>query len=205
MLFYLMKEIKHNELDQFRAFKEGDDFAFNFFFNKYYNRVLGFSIQFLYDKDEAKNVTQEVFLKLWINKDKIETANGILPFLYTYAKSICLNLLRHNKVKDKFKNELLNQKERELDTQILNSIHFDSLELTELEVLINKVIAELPEKTKQVYLKKRFENKKNEEIAIEMGVTQKAVEAHMTKALKILKEQLSDYLPSFIIITLLNS
>jgi RNA polymerase sigma-70 factor (ECF subfamily) len=99
----------------------------------------------------------------------------------------------------------LNQKERELDTQILNSIHFDSLELTELEVLINKVIAELPEKTKQVYLKKRFENKKNEEIAGEMGVSQKAVEAHMTKALKILKEQLSDYLPSFIIITLLNS
>ncbi len=84
-------------------------------------------------------------------------------------------------------------------------MHFDSLELTELEVLINKVIAELPEKTKQVYLKKRFENKKNEEIAIEMGVTQKAVEAHMTKALKILKEQLSDYLPSILIITLLNS
>ena len=200
-----MKEINHNELSHFKAFKEGNDVAFNFYFNKYYNRVIGFSIQFLYDKDEAKNVTQEAFLKLWINKDKIQTETGIQPFLYTYAKSICLNLVRHNKVKDKFKNDLLNQKERQLDTQILNSMHFDSLELTELEVLINKVIADLPEKTKQVYLKKRFENKKNEEIAIEMGVTQKAVEAHMTKALKILKEQLSDYLPSILIITLLNS
>lgn len=200
-----MKEINHNEFNHFKAFKEGDEVAFNFYFNKFYNRVLGFSIQFLYDKDEAKNVTQEAFLKLWINKDKIQTETGIQPFLYTYAKSICLNLLRHNKVKDKFKNDLINQKERQLDTQILNSMHFDALELTELEVLINKVIAELPEKTKQVYLKKRFENKKNEEIAMEMGVTQKAVEAHMTKALKILKEQLSDYLPSFIIITLLNS
>jgi RNA polymerase sigma-70 factor (ECF subfamily) len=200
-----MKEINHSELNQFKAFKEGDDLAFNFYFNKYYNRVLGFSIQFLYDKDEAKNVSQEAFLKLWINKDKIQTETGIQPFLFTYAKSICLNLLRHNKVKDRFKNDLLNQKERQLDTQILNSMHFDSLELTELEVLINKVIADLPEKTKQVYLKKRFENKKNEEIAAEMGVSQKAVEAHMTKALKILKEQLSDYLPSILIITLLNS
>ncbi|WP_426091295.1 RNA polymerase sigma-70 factor [Flavobacterium sp. DSR3-2] len=200
-----MKEINHSELNQFKAFKEGDDIAFNFYFNKYYNRVLGFSIQFLYDKDEAKNVTQEAFLKLWINKDKIQTETGIQPFLFTYAKSICLNLLRHNKVKDRFKNDLLNQKERQLDTQILNSMHFDSLELTELEMLINKIIAELPEKTKQVYLKKRFEDKKNEEIAAEMGVSQKAVEAHMTKALKILKEQLSDYLPSILIITLLNS
>lgn len=200
-----MKEINHNELKHFKAFKEGDELAFNFFFNKYYNRILGFSIQFLYDKDEAKNVTQEVFLKLWINKDKIQTENGIQPFLYTYAKSICLNLLRHNKVKDRFKNNLLNQKERQLDTQILNSMHFDSLELTELELLINTIISELPEKTKQVYLKKRFENKKNEEIAAEMGVSQKAVEAHMTKALKIFKEQLSDYLPSILIITLLNS
>jgi RNA polymerase sigma-70 factor (ECF subfamily) len=200
-----MKEINHNELNYFKAFKEGNNDAFNFYFNKYYNRILGFSIQFLYDKDEAKNVTQEAFLKLWINKDKIQTETGIQPFLFTYAKSICLNVLRHNKVKDRFKNDLLNQKERQLDSQILNSMNFDSLELTELEVLINKVIAELPEKTKQVYLKKRFENKKNEEIATEMGVSQKAVEAHMTKALKILKEQLSDYLPSFIIITLLNS
>jgi RNA polymerase sigma-70 factor (ECF subfamily) len=200
-----MKEINHNELNYFKAFKEGNNDAFNFYFNKYYNRILGFSIQFLYDKDEAKNITQEAFLKLWINKDKIQTETGIQPFLFTYAKSICLNVLRHNKVKDRFKNDLLNQKERQLDSQILNSMNFDSLELTELEVLINKVIAELPEKTKQVYLKKRFENKKNEEIATEMGVSQKAVEAHMTKALKILKEQLSDYLPSFIIITLLNS
>jgi RNA polymerase sigma-70 factor (ECF subfamily) len=55
----------------------------------------------------------------------------------------------------------------------LNSIHFDSLELTELEVLINKVIAELPEKTKQVYLKNVLRIKKNEEIAMEISVTQK--------------------------------
>ncbi|SDW85529.1 RNA polymerase sigma-70 factor [Flavobacterium degerlachei] len=200
-----MEEINHNELVQFKSFKDGDDLAFNFFFNKYYNRVLGFSIQFIYDQDEAKNVTQEAFLKLWINKHKIETVNGIQSFLFTYAKSICLNLLRHNKVKDKFRNELLNQKERQLDFEILNSIPFDVLELSELEILINKVIGELPEKTKLVYLKKRFEHKKNEEIACELGVTQKAVEAHMTKALKILKEQLSDYLPSLLIITLLNS
>lgn len=200
-----MEELDKNKCKTFKSFKDGDESAFNFYFNAYYNRLLGFSIQFLYDQDEAKNVTQEVFLKLWINKDKIDSENGILSFLYTYAKSICLNHIRHNKVKDRFKNDLLNQKERALNTQILNEIDFHSVEISELELRINTIIELLPEKTKQVYLQKRFENKKNEEIALAMGVSQKAVEAHMTKALKILKEQLSDYLPSFIIITLLNS
>lgn len=97
-------------------------------------------------------------------------------------------------MKDKFKNDLLNHKERELDIEVLNSIQFDTLELTELERIIQESISDLPPKTREVFIKKRFENKKNAEIAEEMGVTLKAVEAHMTKALKILKTKLSDYL-----------
>ena len=66
--------------------------------------------------------------------------------------------------------------------------------MTELEHLINGSINKLPLKTREVFIKKRFEQKKNTEIAEEMQVTLKAVEAHMTKALKLLKNSLSDYL-----------
>jgi RNA polymerase sigma-70 factor (ECF subfamily) len=66
--------------------------------------------------------------------------------------------------------------------------------LTELEGIIQESISNLPPKTREVFIKKRFENKKNAEIAQEMGVSLKAVEAHITKALRILKTKLSDYL-----------
>jgi RNA polymerase sigma-70 factor (ECF subfamily) len=182
------------ELDLFLSFKEGDETAFTHFYDKYFRRITAFSFQFIYDQDEAENLAQEAFLHLWQNREEVESINGIPSFLYTYAKSKCLNLIRHNKVKDKFKSDILNQKERELDIEILNSVQFDTLELTELERLIQESISDLPPKTRAVFIKKRFENKKNAEIAEEMQVTLKAVEAHMTKALKILKTKLSDYL-----------
>lgn len=182
------------ESETFESFKKGEEAAFTYFYDKYFRRITSFSVQFIYDKDEAENLAQEAFINLWQNRENIDSINGIQSFLYTYAKSKCLNLIRHNKVKDKFKNDLLNHKERELDIEILNSIQFDTLELTELERIINESINDLPPKTREVFIKKRFENKKNAEIAEEMQVTLKAVEAHMTKALKILKTKLSDYM-----------
>lgn len=192
------------ESNLFESFKEGDQAAFTYFYDKYFRRIQSFSIQFVYDKDEAENLAQEALLYLWQNRKSVDSIKGIQSFLYTYAKSKCLNMIRHNKVKDKFKSDVLNQKERELDIEILNSISFDTLELTELERIIHESINELPPKTREVFIKKRFENKKNAEIAEEMQVTLKAVEAHMTKALKILKTKLSDYL-FFIFILICNN
>ncbi|MEL1252350.1 RNA polymerase sigma-70 factor [Flavobacterium sp. DGU38] len=178
----------------FESFKKGEEAAFTYFYDNYFHRITSFCVQFIYDADEAENLAQEAFINLWQNRENIDSINGIQSFLYTYAKSKCLNFIRHNKVKDKFKNDLLNHKERELDIEVLNSIQFDTLEFTELERIINESINDLPPKTREVFIKKRFENKKNAEIAEEMQVTLKAVEAHMTKALKILKTKLSDYL-----------
>lgn len=191
------------ELLHFVNLKKGNEKAFEFFFNKYYDYILGFCIQFIYDKPEAKGITQEAFLNLWKNKKDIDKINGIESFLYTYAKSKCLNTLRNNEVKERYKSSILNKKERELDYDILNSMNFDSMALTELEELITESIECLPEKAKVVFYKKRFENKKNQEIANDLNVTVKTVEAHMTTALKILRLKLSEYLPLILASTFL--
>lgn len=193
-----------DELLQFENLKKGEELSFEFFFNKYYNFILGFCIQFVHDKDEANSITQEAFVNLWLNREKIDTLNGIPSFLYTHAKSKCLNVIRHQKIKSKYKNDVLNEKERVLDFEILTSMNFDSLALSELEALINKSIEELPDTTRAIFQKKRFENKKNKEIADEMQVSLKTVEAHMTKALSILKTKLSDYLPAILIACILK-
>ena len=191
-----MDKTNNVESLHFINFKEGNELAFKYFFNKYYGQVIGFCIQFVNDKQEANGIAQEAFTNLWINKENISTGPGIKSFLYTYAKSKCLNILRHKKVKDKYRNYTLNKKERAINVQVLKSMNFDSLVLTELEELINKSIEELPEMTKQIFIKKRFENKKNKEIAENMDISLKTVESHMTKALKVLKTKLSAYLPA---------
>ena len=171
-----MNTEQNKELKKFILFQKGNEVAFEYFFYKFYNNIVGFCVQFIYDENEAKNITQEAFLNLWKQREKIETVNGISAFLYTYSKSKCLNIIRHKKVKDKYINNTLTDRENLLNIEILQSLKFDSLTFTELENLIFNSINELPEKTKEIFNKKKFENKKNQEIADEMNISIKTVE-----------------------------
>jgi RNA polymerase sigma-70 factor (ECF subfamily) len=190
---------------RFCHFKKGDERAFEYFFKIYFNSIVGFSMQFLGDEDMSRSISQEAFIKLWLNREKVQKINGIKSFLYTSAKTDCLNVIRHKKVVDKYSTILLQERENQLNIEVLNSLEFDPMSVTELENLIEKSIEELPEKCKLVYTKRRIENKKNEEIADELGISVKAVEANMTRALKILKVRLSNYLPMFLVVLILES
>lgn len=180
-------------------FREGDESAFERVFKADYNRIVGFCQQFTGDRDQAKSLAQDAFLKLWVNRQQIESVNGIHSFLYTSAKTDCLNHIRHNKVIQKYQDKQLQNKELELNREILESFDFDQLEITELEKMINQSIGELPEKCRLVFMLSRINGKKNSEIADELSISVKSVEANMTRALKTLRVKLAEYLPVILI------
>lgn len=182
-----------------KAFKDGDEKIFETIFSSYYNRIIGFCIQFVGDNDKAQSIAQEAFIKLWLNRKKVEKYSGILSFLYTAAKSECLNFLRRKSVTSKYENQQLQIMEDELNREVLSSFDFNSFEVSELEKLIHKSIEDLPEKCKLVFIKSRLEDKTNKEIAKELNISVKAVEANMTRALKFLKERLGNYLPAVLV------
>jgi len=192
----MTKVLLISEKVNFYKFKEGNERAFAFFFNTYYSKIVGFCMQYVGDQDKSNSIAQEAFIKLWINRKEIDKINGIKSFLYTAAKSECLNLLRHHKVVKKYKNQLLEEKENQLNLEILNSFECDCMSLIELEEKIEESIEELPEKCKLVFNKSRKENKKNREISKELGISVKAVEANITRALKYLKIKLYHYYPN---------
>lgn len=176
-------------------FKNGDELAFEKIFKANYNRITGFCNQFIYDIDNAGSIAQEVFLNLWLNREKVESINGIRAFLYTFAKSGCLNYLRHRRIVSRYEDKYLQEREDDLNREILESFNLDALEFSELEALIQKAINDLPEKCRQVFVMSRFDGKMNKEIADELNISVKAVEANMTRALKALRISLADYLP----------
>ncbi len=192
------------EILKFVNFKKGNEDAYEYFFLKFYNHIVGFCVQFIYNENDAKGLAQEAFLNLWNQREKIKNINGISSFLYTYSKSKCLNIIRHRKVKEKYINNTLNKKEAFLNQEVLQSLQFDSLTFIELEELVFSSIEELPAKTKEIFKQKRFENKKNQEIADEMNISIKTVELHFSNAIKVLKTKLSDYLPIILIYLVLN-
>ncbi len=185
----------NTEVINFSSFSSGDDKTFNIIFNNNYEALIGFCLQFIPDIEEAKNIAQQAIIKLWLNRKKVERVTGIRAFLYTSAKTDCLNYLRHEKYKIGYIETSLKQKEYQLNREILESFNFSSLEFTELEELIQKAVDNLPERCRLVFIKSRFEEKKNQEIAEELGIALKSVESNMTRALKILRSELKDYLP----------
>jgi RNA polymerase sigma-70 factor (ECF subfamily) len=182
---------------QFSQFKKGNERGFEFYFKRDYNAIVGFCMQFLGDYDKSKSVAQDSFIKLWQNRDKVNSHNGIKSFLYIAAKTGCLNVLRHRKIIITYKDNKLNELENKLKLDVLESIRSNPLMITELETLIHTSIGELPDKCKDIFIKKRVELKKNKEIAEELQISVKAVEANMTRALKKLRINLSMYMAGF--------
>ncbi|MGX1929629.1 RNA polymerase sigma-70 factor [Flagellimonas sp. 2504JD4-2] len=184
---------KHEEY-QFQQFKNGSETAFKSFFDRYHDQIVGFCMQFIGDLDESKNVTQDAFVNLWLNREKVKEPKGVRSFLYTSAKSNCLNLLRHKKVVHKYNNQYIKQRERQINLEVLRAMEFDTATLSELEILIQNAIKKLPERCKHVFNMRRLDNKKNQEIAEELSISVKAVEANMTRAMRSLKHSLSNYI-----------
>ena len=193
--------IEQSELNDFffLRFKNGDELAFEKIFKSNHNQIVGFCNQFITDWDKAKNLAQEAFINLWLNREKIETLNGIKAFLYTYAKSSCLNYIRHRKIISKYEDLHLQSKEDQLNREVLESFDFNSLEFIELEELIMRSISELPDQCRRVFMMSRFEGKKNKEIADDLNISVKSVEANITRALKTLKSDLAEYLPIILV------
>lgn len=177
----------------FEKFKKGDAQIFEKVFHQYYGKIVGFVQQFIPDEDQAKSIAQETFVTLWTNRRDIRAFENIQSFLFKTSKNNCLNVLRHRKVQQKYNSFYLNEWEHRLNLEVLNSFKFDSMTFSQLEQILEREIAKLPERCREVFLKKRFEHKRNKEIAEEMGITTKAVEANMTRALKVLRVSLADY------------
>lgn len=193
--------IDQSELNDFffLRFKNGDELAFEKIFKSNHRQIIGFCNQFITDWDKAQSLAQEAFINLWLNREKIETLNGIKAFLYTYAKSSCLNYIRHRKIISKYEDLQLQSKEDQLNREVLESFDFNSLEFIELEELIMRSINELPDQCRRVFMMSRFDGKMNKEIAEDLNITVKSVEANITRALKTLRLELAEYLPVILV------
>lgn len=186
--------------DQVLQSLKGDRNSFKSIFQEYYQPLCHLSIQYLEDEEEAKEVVQEAFVKLWEIRQNLDPDSNIRNFLFTLVKNSCLNLLKRRQILLRH-HEKIRRLEMHYQYESLARMGDDYLEFNELKEKIDIAIRKLPEHCRVVFEMSRFEELKNREIAENLGVTQKTVEAHLTKALKILRKDLKDYLPLFAAIT----
>lgn len=184
-----------------RALKKGSE-VFQQVFDEYYEMLLHISMQYLSEED-AKEAVQEAFLKLWENRKQVKEDANIRNFLFTIVKNNCLNMIKRQQVALKNKAPLM-WIEMHYEYEAIAKLDYTNLEFEELKERVENAVERLPGQCKTVFMLSRYRHLKNSEIALELGVTEKTVEAHITKALKILRHDLKDYLPILIALNFLS-
>ncbi|HPW63601.1 MAG TPA: RNA polymerase sigma-70 factor [Cyclobacteriaceae bacterium] len=171
----------------------GNESAFEMIFRTYYQPLCRYAYSFLQDKEEAEEVVQASFITVWEKRNNIAIETSLKSYLYRMVRNSCLNVIKHEKVKQQHVAHEL------AVSEVSHESVSQKVQAAELEIRITEAMKTLPEQCRLVFQLSRFEELKYQEIADQLQISVKTVENHMGKALKLMREQLKDYLPLFLI------
>lgn len=179
--------------------KASNEKAFEEFFRMHYEELCIYASKILQENVIVEEIVQDVFVKIWEKRDELEISEtSYKGYLYRTVHNKCLNAIEHKKVKRRY--EAHNAQTRSLHENEVN----DHVEAQELSERITGAIDSLPIERQRIFKMSRFEELKYKEIAAKLNISVKTVENQMGKALKFLREELKDYLPSIILTILLS-
>lgn len=170
----------------------GPEVAFEEAFKSNFKALHAYAHTVLQDEHTAEEIVQTVFLKLWENRERMTIHTSLRAYLYKSVYHESLNYLKHKKVQRKYMEiALMEHKQRQADEMVADS---------ELQRHLHTALQRLPEKCRTVFQLSRFEELRYHEIAERLGISVKTVEAHMGKALRLLRLRLADFLPLLIVL-----
>ncbi|MBA7548867.1 ECF RNA polymerase sigma factor SigW [subsurface metagenome] len=192
-----------SEKDIIQKLKNGDEPIFQFIFKKYYTGLYYYAKKYLGDKHNAEEVVQNTFLKLWEKRETFTIRKSFSSYLYKTVYNNCLNFLKHQQVKEKYK-EYYTQKIRNAEEYYsISQESGQSIYIAkELKSKIDKAIQELPGQCRKIFELSRFEGLKNHEIAEKLEISINTVQKQISIALCKLRSALANYLPLLFIITI---
>ncbi|MBI9068740.1 MAG: RNA polymerase sigma-70 factor [Salinivirgaceae bacterium] len=164
---------------------------FELLFRKYFTVLSNVAYSVVKDRDEARDITQQVFIKFWDKRDDVNIQDNIKSYLHRAVINTSLNFIEKNK-KIQLEEDIQTVFKEELYTS--NKPEFEE---GEVQNAIEKAIKNLPEKCQLVFSLSRYEGMTNKEIAEYLEVSLKAVEKHISRALRELREKLKPYMNLF--------
>ncbi|WP_343533408.1 RNA polymerase sigma-70 factor [Pedobacter sp.] len=165
-----------------------NDVAFEQLFKSHYKALHSYANMLLKDLDAAEEVVQTMFLRLWEKRHLLDVQTSVKAYLYKCVYNDSLNLMKHERVKNKYQDFTLHTMNTEHESAS------NKVELSELQRQLQNALNTLPEQCRIIFQMSRFEELKYKEIAERLGISIKTVENQMGKALKILRLKLVDFL-----------
>lgn len=180
--------MENSESTVINLIKEGNAQAFEKIFREYFKSLHAYAYTFMKDDEQAEEIVQNVFCRIWEKRDQLKTDGSLKAYLYRSVHNESVNYLKHQKTRTAFQVHFSNgdQTSGEASEKVMAA---------ELDGQIQKALNELPLQCRVIFQLSRFENLKYKQIADQLNLSVKTVENQMGKALKILRLKLAEFLP----------
>ncbi len=166
---------------------------FETLFKSHYSLLCSYANSFLKEVDASEEVVQEVMYRIWTGRESLVIDTSMRSYLFRAVRNGCMNVIKHQGIRDNYRTS------RENERPEFQRSQEDEMIVTELEQKIREAIDNLPPERRKVFILSRYDGLTYGQIAEKLGISVKTVENQMGKALKSLREELSDYLPWLVV------
>lgn len=195
MVIQSAQKMVEDEKILFEKLRSGDEAAFKVLYNRYVPRLYYFIHEYISQSDLVENIVQDTLLVLWDRRSSLSDDTNLAAYLFTVAKNNCLYKLRDARYRTKmYDSSDSGDLEMRVNVDALSSLDTSVLTFSEIERIIADTLNKLPPQCRIVFNLSRFEEKKYKEIAEELNISVKAVEGHISKALKLFRVNLKEFL-----------
>ena len=163
-----------------RAIKGGDTKSFENLFEKYYDKYFSFARALLHDADAAEDILQNVFLKLWLGRDRLDENRSVENYMMVSVRNEIYDFLRLKYNQTVVHGDAPEREDLSADIEAY-------MTWTEMSDMMDKIIKSMPPQRQRVFMMSRYRNMSSKEIAEALGLSVRTVERHIYLALKDLK------------------
>ena len=174
--------MKQDDAQLQQRFQAGDLQAYEVLFHKYYPPLTGYAFKIVQDMDIARDLVQDLFVKLYQNRKKVEIRFSFKAYCYTAVRNACLKYVERERNREKRHQEIAHRSDQAVDRDLLVE--------SEDEYRVYQAIDSLPPQCRRIFWMNRMDGKKNGEIAEELKISKRTVETQISKALRILRGKL---------------
>ena len=178
--------MKEKLVETIGALREDSVAAFELLYQGYEARLFAFAYKLVQDKEEAGEVVQEVFIKVWEKRHFLDPQQNFDGYLFRIARNLVYNKARRRVYEFAFNKYLAEQEVYAASTE-------DAMAFEEISRLLEEVYETLPPVRKKVFMMSRIEGLSNSEIAAQLNTSSSNIENHINKAIKAIKEKFKTY------------
>jgi len=172
-----------------KLLKKGDIAAFDAIYNQYCHKLHQFVFMYLKQEEDAEEVVQEVFIKIWESREKVDVYLSFESFLFTIAYNSTMSLLRKRVSETKSREYLKSLQKIETEEKVIDEIQYN-----ELNNKVQSLLEQLTPRQSEIYLLSREEGLSHKEIAIKLNISESTVNNHLVTILKFLKSNIDSSL-----------